>query len=115
MAPPYPRVMVHSDTDPATITCRIGVEPELRSADDGRSIATWGAQSGLAFLALDDVAEQAAQLTTGTTITVHGRWASAEIEAGDGYVTRLLVDRIERGSPPAGTPPGIPPSPTTSA
>ena len=97
------------------ITCRIDGEPELRSADDGRSVAAWGAHSGLAFLALDDVAEQAAQLTTGTMITVHGRWASAEIDPGKGYATMLLVDRIERGSSKAGTPPGIPPSPTASA
>ena len=83
MAPPYLRVMVHLDADPAVITCRIDAEPELRSADDGRSVATWAAHGGLAFLAFDDLAEQVAQLPTGTLVTAHGRWASVGLAPED--------------------------------
>jgi hypothetical protein len=110
----YPRVVLADPeaSEPAVVTWAVVRQPKLWIDRDGRRVAFWTARGVLAFLAYDDVAEQAAALPPYAAVTLYGQEATVQQRRSARIVPTLLVERIERGWPPTGTAPALPPGPT---
>jgi hypothetical protein len=99
-------------TEPVMVTWAVVRQPKVWIDRDGRRVAFWTTRGvPPAFLAYDDVAEQAAALPLYAAVTLYGREATVQQRRGARIVPTVLVDRIERGWPPTGTAPALPPGP----